>query len=151
MQNCRQQKVFNKLCTKSVLCIFWNKARKPRQTMGSSSYLQDMCRTLEIMTSGTRQSMGFGIPMFLREPTNHIDGCYFCSINVTGINKKEAQIFELQKLSYRSLSYRSLKCVLLHITNVYGSIPIGHSTTLQEKYDAIKSVLQHIKYKNHQG
>ena len=92
--------------------------------------------------------MGFGTLMFLREPANHIDGCYFCSINVTGINKKEAQIFELQKLSYRSLSYRSLKCVLLHITNVYGSIPIGHSTTLQEKYDAIKSVLQHIKYKD---
>ena len=38
-------------------------------------------------------------------------------------------------------SKRSLKCVLLHITNIYGSVPIGHSTTLKEKYDAIKSVL----------
>ena len=28
-------------------------------------------------------------------------------------------------------SKRSLKCVLLHITNVYGSIPIGHSITLK--------------------
>ena len=46
-------------------------------------------------------------------------------------------------------SKRSTKCVLLH-TNVYGSIPIGHSTTLKEKYDAIKSVLQHIKYNDHQ-
>ena len=44
----------------------------------------------------------------------------------------------------------SLKCVLLHITNVHGSILIGHSTTLKEKYGAIKSVLQHIKYNNHQ-
>ena len=35
-------------------------------------------------------------------------------------------------------SKRSLKCALLHITNVYGSITIGHSTTLKEKYDAIK-------------
>ena len=42
-------------------------------------------------------------------------------------------------------SKRSLKCVLLHITNVYGAIPIGHSTTLKKKHDAIKSVLQHIK------
>ena len=38
-------------------------------------------------------------------------------------------------------SERSLKCVLLHITNVYGSIPIVHSTTLKEKNDAIKGVL----------
>ena len=46
-------------------------------------------------------------------------------------------------------SKRSLNCVL-HITNVYGSIPIGHPTTLKEKYDAIKSVLLHIKYNDHQ-
>ena len=37
-------------------------------------------------------------------------------------------------------SKRSLKCVLLHITNVCGSIPIGHSTTLKEKHDAIKCI-----------
>ena len=47
-------------------------------------------------------------------------------------------------------SERSLKCVLLHITNIYGSIPIGHSTTLKEKYDAIKNVIQHINYDDHQ-
>ena len=41
-------------------------------------------------------------------------------------------------------------CVLLHITNVYRSIPIVHSTTLKEKNDAIKGVLQHIKYNGHQ-
>ena len=47
-------------------------------------------------------------------------------------------------------SKRNLKYVLLPITNVYGSILIGHSTTLKEKYDAIKSVLQHIKCNDHQ-
>ena len=41
---------------------------------------------------------------------------------------------------------RNLKCVLLYITNIYVSIPICHSTTLKEKYDAKNSVLQHIKY-----
>ena len=44
----------------------------------------------------------------------------------------------------------SLKYFLLHITNVYGSILIGHYTTLKGKYDAIKSVLQHTKYNDHQ-
>ena len=47
-------------------------------------------------------------------------------------------------------SKRSLKRVVLHITNVYGSILIGNSTTFKEKYDATKSILQHIKYNNYQ-
>ena len=33
---------------------------------------------------------------------------------------------------------------------MYAPIPIGHSITLKEKYDAIKTVLQHIKYECHQ-
>ena len=45
---------------------------------------------------------------------------------------------------------RSLKCVLLHIGNLYGSVPIGHSTTLKEKYDEIKYILKKISYKQHQ-
>ena len=47
-------------------------------------------------------------------------------------------------------SKRNLKYVLLYITNFYGSILIGHSTTLKEKYDAIRIVLQHIKCNDHQ-
>ena len=46
-------------------------------------------------------------------------------------------------------SKRSLKCVLLHNTNEYGSIPIGHSTTLKETYESIKRVLGCIKYSDH--
>ena len=46
-------------------------------------------------------------------------------------------------------SKRSLKCVLLHNTNAYSSIPIGHSTTLKEKYEPIKEVLKSIKYEEH--
>ena len=40
-------------------------------------------------TNGTKQSMGFDVPMVLREPANHVDDCYFFSINVTGVNKKK--------------------------------------------------------------
>ena len=46
-------------------------------------------------------------------------------------------------------SKRSLKCVLLHNTNEYASIPIGHSTTLKEKYEPVKQVLECIKYNQH--
>ena len=37
---------------------------------------------------------------------------------------------------------RSLKCVLLHNGNDFGSIPLGHSTILKEKYIDIKFVLE---------
>ena len=32
---------------------------------------------------------------------------------------------------------------------MYARIPIGHSTTLREKYDAIKTVLQQITYEHY--
>ena len=46
-------------------------------------------------------------------------------------------------------SKRSLKCVL-HNSNLYGSVPLGHSTTLEEKNDEIKFVLEKISYRQHQ-
>ena len=42
-----------------------------------------------------------------------------------------------------------LKCVLVHNTNTYASILIGHSIVLKEKYDAIKQVIEHINYSRH--
>ena len=46
-------------------------------------------------------------------------------------------------------SKRSLKCVLLHNTNVMGSVPIGHSVTLKEEYESIKKVIQLLNYQEH--
>ena len=94
---------------KSLLHIFWNKVRRPRQTMGSSCCLQDMCRTCETMDKWNQ--MGFGIPMLWREPTNHVNDCYFFSINVTGVNKKKR----------KSLSYKSFPSAIR---------PVAHSTDI---------------------
>ena len=47
-------------------------------------------------------------------------------------------------------SKRSLKCVLLHNNNQYGSIPIGHFVTLKENYENIKVMLERLKYCVHQ-
>ena len=53
--------------------------------------------------------MRFGVPMFLREPTDHIDDCYLFSINVTGVNKNK----------HKSLSYKSFLSAIR---------PVAHST-----------------------
>ena len=47
-------------------------------------------------------------------------------------------------------SKRSLKCVLLHTRNKYGSIPIGHSVVLKENFSNIEVVLERLKYCDHQ-
>ena len=46
-------------------------------------------------------------------------------------------------------SKRRLKCVLLHNGNKFGSIPIGHSVTLKEKYENTKLLLNKLKYHEH--
>ena len=47
-------------------------------------------------------------------------------------------------------SKRSLKCVLLHNGNRFGSIPIAHSVKAKETYENVKHVLQLICYNQHQ-
>ncbi|ESO01734.1 hypothetical protein HELRODRAFT_174719 [Helobdella robusta] len=46
-------------------------------------------------------------------------------------------------------SKRSLKCVLLHNGNQFASVPLAHSTKLKEKYEAVKYVLEMIRYDQH--
>jgi len=65
------------------------------------------------------------------------------------------QQFSIQKIPIqKSLFIDNEKKMLLQYFredgNKYGSIPIGHSVTLQEKYDNIKVVLEKIQYDEHQ-
>ena len=45
---------------------------------------------------------------------------------------------------------RSLKCVLLHNSNQFASVPLAHSTSLNEKYDLVKHVVEKISYCQHE-
>ena len=47
-------------------------------------------------------------------------------------------------------SKQSLKCVLLHNGNQFASVPLAHLTTLKEKYEAVKYVLEKICYDQHE-
>ena len=46
-------------------------------------------------------------------------------------------------------SKQSLKCVLLHNGNLFGSVPIGLFVYFRETYDDIKMVLNLIKHREH--
>ena len=43
----------------------------------------------------------------------------------------------------------SLKCALLHNSNILGSIPIAHSVHAKESYGEIKTVLSLLDYDQH--
>ena len=82
------------------------------------------------------------VPYFTQE--KDIVFCY----NVEGVLKKLG-ITHCDPKDWRLFidsCKQSLKCVLLHNGNDFGSIPLGHFTTLKEKYSNIKFVLQKIGY-----
>ena len=47
--------------------------------------------SLRNWSKGCKTSMKFGIPMVWREPKNRVNDCYFCAVNVTGINRKKSR------------------------------------------------------------
>ncbi len=63
-------------------------------------------------------------------------------LGITSYNPVEWRLF-------LDSSKRSLKCVLLHNGNVYGAVPIGHSVHLREEYNSIKTVIDLLKYHEH--
>ena len=63
-----------------------------------------------------------------------------------GVSKYEAKDWRL----FIDSSKRSLKCVLLHNGKQFLPVPLAHSTTLKEKYEAVKYLLEKISYNEHQ-
>ena len=61
-----------------------------------------VCRSctecLRQWSKGKKTSLKFGIPMVWREPRNHVSDCYFCAIDVTGINRKNRKILKYPDL-----------------------------------------------------
>ena len=50
--------------------------------------------TLRSWSQGKNAKLKFGVPMVWREPSNHLDDCYFCLVNVKGLNKKNKQFLQ---------------------------------------------------------
>ena len=68
--------------------------------------------------------------------------CRYCSF----WSSLECHCTNLKIGDFIDSSKRSLKCVRLHNGIQFASVPIVHSTTLKEKYEAVKYVLEKIGY-----
>lgn len=55
--------------------------------------------TLEGWLRGTKKSMPFAVPRIWREPTNHLNDCYFCMVDVCGYKKAK----DKKKLVYPNI------------------------------------------------
>ena len=75
--------------------------------------------TLHGWTNGKR-SLNFGISMVWKELTNHVTDCYFCTVDVTGINRKNRG-----SLKYSDL--QSAPCPVAHCDEIpvpiFGELP----------------------------
>ena len=49
-------------------------------------------------SKGKKTSLKFGIPMVWREPRNHVSDCYFCAIDVSGINRRNRNVLKYPDL-----------------------------------------------------
>ena len=90
-----------------------------------------VCRTcvehLRQWINGKRQSLQFGVPMVWREPKNHHDDCYFCMVDIKGINRNNRK-----KWKYPDLE--SARQPIPHSDEV--PIPVyDHLTELTESSD----------------
>ncbi len=81
------------------------------------------------------------VPFFLHQKRRAVllQRCQWASYKL-GIEEYKPEEWSL----FIDSSKRSLICVLLHNGNLYGSVPLAHSTTLKEKYEEIKLVLEKI-------
>ena len=61
-----------------------------------------VCKTcvenLRQWRNGGRKGLKFGVPMVWREPINHHSYCYFCCVNVKGLNRYKKRKFEYPDL-----------------------------------------------------
>ena len=69
-----------------------DKAWAPHMVCKSST------KCLRQWSKGKKTSLKYGIPMVWREPRNHVSDCYFCAIDVTGINRKNRKILKYPDL-----------------------------------------------------
>ena len=89
-------------------------------------------------SKGKKTSLKFGIPMVWREPKNHVSDCYFCAIDVTGINRKNRKVLKYPDLeSARRPVAHSDECpvpvyVMLSDDSDNGSTPAQESQEDEE-------------------
>lgn len=95
------------------------------------NYVPNFCclycfRRLLGWLKGAPISMKFAVPMIWKEQQNHIDDCYFCLVNVSGVNR-----YKKRKLDYPDL--RSAHRPLPHSDIL--PVPVPSEQKVESEYE----------------
>ena len=75
----------------------------------------------------------------------------YCNSNPGLLNEMEIDQYNSENWRlFMDSSKQSLKCMLLHNGNMYGTIPTAHLVLAKETYESTKVVLELISYTEHQ-
>ncbi|XP_018412291.1 PREDICTED: leucine-rich repeat-containing protein 43 [Nanorana parkeri] len=86
-----QRRNINTFVKKVYLAYFKVRLGDQDKNWGPHKVCKTCVETLRSWSKGKNAKLKFGVPMVWREPTNHLDNCYFCLVNVKGFNKKNKQ------------------------------------------------------------
>jgi hypothetical protein len=83
-----------------ILCISYFQSKVGDQDKSFAPH--NICNTcvegLRYWYDGKRKAMPFAITMQWRVQKNHYEGCYFCTVNIAGYNKKNKKGFKYPNL-----------------------------------------------------
>ena len=95
----KQRANITEFVKKTYLTYFGVKLGYQDKPLAPHSECKSCVEHLREWTKGKRKTdLTFGVPMVWREPTNYVNDCYFCMINLAGINS-----LTFSKLSYPTL------------------------------------------------
>lgn len=84
----KQRQNITDFVKKAYLAYFGIKLCDQDKSWAPHKVCRACVKNLRQWTKGKRKSLSFGIPMIWRDPTNHVDDCYFCIVNVAGFSSK---------------------------------------------------------------
>ena len=84
--DCR--KVISELVKNTYFEYFGMLLDKNEKSWAPNCVCKSCVEYLRLWKNGKRSAFKFGTPTIWREPRNHLEDCYFCSVNVNGLNTK---------------------------------------------------------------
>ncbi|CAH1109396.1 unnamed protein product [Psylliodes chrysocephalus] len=84
--DCR--KVISELVKNTYFEYFRMLLDKNEQSWAPNCVCKSCVKYLRLWKSGKRNAFKFQTPTIWREPRNHLEDCYFCTVNVNGLNTK---------------------------------------------------------------
>ena len=118
----KQRKKITEFVIKTYQAYFGIKLAQKNKYWVPNIVCKTCVESLRYWSQGGRKGLQFGVPMIWTEPTNHLNDCYFCAANITGINR-------YKKRTWVYPNVKSAKLPVLHSDDLPVPVFSGPSTS----------------------